>query len=69
LNFSQGEELAAKLSEPKGDLIIGVVELVGPEVKMLPRLNSLFTMNATGYYLFSVDTRLPRFWLAKEPSE
>jgi hypothetical protein len=69
LNFSQGEELAAKLSEPKGDLIIGVVELVGPEVKMLPRLKSLFTMNATGYYLLSVDTRLPRFWLAKEPSE
>ncbi len=28
----QGEELAAKLSEPKAELMIGVVDLVGAEV-------------------------------------
>jgi hypothetical protein len=30
----QGEELAAKLSEPKAELMIGVVELVGHQVKL-----------------------------------
>ena len=31
----QGEELAAKLSEPKAELMIGVVELVGHQVKLI----------------------------------